>query len=372
MYCIGIARTICKETHMETRRSFMKKTGLAGIAGIIQSGKPPAFAQDMKLLKLSKLGLGSHNFLSRFKTPPSSFKEKVRCKPYAVWDDIPEVADAMKGSLFEKVMRDPVKLVEESDGVLVMHADYRKVFELAQPALEAGKPVFINRPFTATIADADETVRLAQAYDTPLMSASSLEFQPELQAIQQFVRDMGPLRAYEAYCCEPHFTWHFPHVINYAHAAFGGGIESTYFAGEYVMELRKWTLDKQPIGSSLCVLTYKSRNGQPPVIGMNHCGAQPGGYHIDVYAAQENKLFEADTKTLFDHMFFALHEFFVNRMVPRPYEAILEQHRALVAANVSRLTGRAVNLDSLGGNDALPYSDAIRRYIVNRTLNKKQ
>ncbi|MFC1528558.1 Gfo/Idh/MocA family oxidoreductase [Candidatus Latescibacterota bacterium] len=357
---------------METRRSFIGKTALAGIAGILESGKPPAFAEDTKLLKLSKLGLGSHNFLGRFKTPPERFKGKVLCKPYAVWDDIPGVAEAMKGNIFEKVMKDPVKVVKESDGVLIMHGDYRKVFELAQPALEAGKPVFINRPFTATIADAEETVRLARAYDTPLMSASSLEFQPEIIDMREFIKEKGPLRAYEAYCCEPHFTWHFPHVINYAHAALGSGIESAYFAGEYVMELRKWTLDKQPIGSSLCVLTYKPRDGQPPVVGMNHCGAQPGGYHIDVYAAQENRLFQADTKTLFDHMFYALHEFFVNRIIPRPYEAILEQHRTLVAANVSRITGKAIRLDSLGGNDALPYSESIRRYIVNRTLNKKQ
>ncbi|MCE5251978.1 twin-arginine translocation signal domain-containing protein [bacterium] len=357
---------------METRRSFMKKTALTGIAGILASGHAPVFARDMGMLKLSRLGLGSHNFLGRFKTPPESFKGPVKCKPYAVWDDIPEVADAMKGDLFEKVMRDPVEVVKESDGILVMHADYRKVFELAQPALEMGKPVFINRPFTATIADAEEAVRLARAYNTPLMSASSLEFQPEIMDMQKFIVDKGPLRAYEAYCCEPHFTWHFPHVINYAHAALGGGFESAYFAGDYVMELRSWTLDKKPIGSSLCVLTYKPREGQPPVIGMNHCGAQPGGYHIDVYCMQENKLFQADNKTLFDHMFTALHEFFVSRTVPRPYEAILEQHRALVAANVSRLTGKAVSLDSLGGEDALPYSEGIRRYIVNRTLNKKQ
>ena len=34
------------------------------------------------------------------------------------------------------------------------------------------------------------------------------------------------------------------------------------------------------------------------------------------------------------------------------------------AANVSRLTGRAVKLDSLGGDDALPYTDGIRQYVV--------
>ena len=357
---------------MKTRRTFLKNTTFLGIAGILASARAPAYIRDINLLKLSKLGLGSHNFLARFKTPPQAFQGKVLCKPYAVWDDNPEVAEAMKADLFEKVMKDPVEVVKESDGVLVMHADYRKVFELAQPALESGKPVFINRPFTATIADAEETVRLAQAYEAPLMSASSLEFQPEVVEMQQFIKEKGPLRAYEAYCCEPHFTWHFPHVINYAHAALGGEIESAYFSGEYVMELRKWTLDKQPIGASLCVLAYKPRDGETPIIGMNQCGTHPYGYHMNVYTVSENRLFQADNKTLFDHMFFNLHEFFVNRKIPRPYKAILEQHRTLVAANISRITGKAVKLDSLGGHDALPYSEGIRRYIVNRILNKKQ
>ncbi len=357
---------------MATRRSFIGSTALAGIAGVLESGRAPAFARDRGKLKVSRLGLGSHNFISRFKNPPAGFTGEVKVRPWAVWDDVPGVAEAMKGDLFEKVIDDPVELVKESDGVCVMHADYRKAFELAQPALEMGKPVFINRPFTGTITDAEETVRMARAYDAPLMSASSLEFQPEVVEMGAFIGEKGPLRAYEAYCCEPHFTWHFPHVINYAHAALGGGIESAWFGGDYVMELRKWTLDKQPIGSSVCVLTYKPRDGQPPIVGMNHCGAQPGGYHIDVYARQENRLFECDTATLFDHMFFALHEFFVKRKPPRPYEAILEQHRTLVALDRSRVTGKPVKLESLGGNDALPYSDGIRRYIVNRTLGKKQ
>lgn len=56
----------------------------------------------------------------------------------------------------------------------------RRLLELARQALEAGKPVFINRPFTASIADAEEAVRLAWQNDAPLMCASSLEFQAEI------------------------------------------------------------------------------------------------------------------------------------------------------------------------------------------------
>jgi len=358
---------------MESRRAFIKNTTLAGMAGILASGRAPVYAKDIKTIKIGQIGLGSHSFLLRFLNPPKSFKGTVRCKPNGVWDDIPGVAEVMSGRGYGKVYKDYVKLTKESDAVHIEHADYRKVFELAQPALETGKPVFINRPFTATIADAEEVVRLSKAYNTPVMSPSSLEFQPVVAEMQEFVKENGPIRAYEAYCPEPHFTWHFPHVINYAHAALGGGIESAYFTGDYVMSLEARQDRVRPMGASLCVLTYKTRNGEPPIIGMNHIGIHPGSYHIDIYTVKENRLFEAgmtDTVVM-EFMFYALYDFYAKRIQPRPHEALLEQHRALVAANVSRLTGRAVRLDNLGGNDALPYSESIRRWLVRNTLKRK-
>ncbi|MBT4485573.1 MAG: Gfo/Idh/MocA family oxidoreductase, partial [Candidatus Latescibacteria bacterium] len=212
---------------MHTRRTFMKNTAITGIGGILAAKTAPAFAQNLGLIKIGQLGLGSHNFLGRFANPPADVKDKIKCRPYAIWDDAPGVAEKLKKSQgFEKVLSDPVQLVKESDAVHVEHADYRRVLELARPALEMGKPVFINRPFASTITDAEEIVRLAKTNDAPLMSASSLEFQPEVTEMQKFAAEKGPVRTYEAYCPEQHFTWMFPHVINYAHAAFGGGIES--------------------------------------------------------------------------------------------------------------------------------------------------
>ena len=352
---------------MSTRRSFMQGATLAGIAGIVAAHRAPAFAQDTKIKKIGVLGLGSHSFAVRFKTRPEGYTKEILAKPYGVWDDNPKVADAMKGEVYEKVFRDPVQLAKECDCIHIEHADYRKVFELAQPGLEMGKPTFINRPFTATIADAEETVRLAKAYKAPLMSASSLEFGEEVPQMQAFMKEKGPIRAYEAYGPEGHFTWHLPHVINYAHAGLGGGIDFVYFAGDYEIDLRQFRNEKKPTGDTLCVLTYKPRDGQPPIIGMCHVNNYPGQFHVNVYAVKENRNFILQGKWDMN-MFDKLNDLYSFGKIPRPYEAILEQHRALVAANVSRLTGRAVKLDSLGGDDALPYTDGIRDYVVSRTL----
>ena len=356
---------------MAQKTSLVQKTTLAGIAGIVAAGKAPAYAQDMKLLKIGVLGLGSHNFAARFKNPPAEYTKKVLAKPYGIWDDYPGLAEFLKGDIYEKVYKDPVRLAKECDCIHIEHADYRKCLELAQPGLEMGKPTFINRPFTASIQDAEQIVRLAKAYNAPLMSASSLEFGEEVGDMHAFMKEKGPIRAYEAYGPEAHFTWHFPHVINYAHAALGGGIDTAYFTGHFGIDMRRWRVEKESIGESLCVLTYKPRNGEPPIIGMCHIGNYKGQFHMDVYAAKENRDFTLKGNWGMN-MFDKLNDLYSNRIIPRPYEAILEQHRALVAANVSRLEGAAVKLDSLGGQDALPYSDGIRLYVLSRFIESQK
>ena len=355
---------------MEDKQGKLKRIS-AGIAGIVSAGKAPAYAKDMNVLKLGVLGVGSHGFAAMFKNPPKEYPKEVRAKTYALWDDHPGLAKALQGKTYEKIFDDPVKLSNECDCLYIEHADYRMALELAQPGLEQGKPTFINRPLAASIEDAEEIIRLAKKYDAPVMSASELEFGSEVYEMQAFVREKGPVRAFEGYGAEAHFTWHFPHVLNYAHAALGGGIDSVYFTGHYGIDMRKWRVEKEKIGASLIVLTYEPRDGEPPIIGMCHIGNYPteNGYHIDVYGAKENRNFVLQGNWNLN-MFEKLNEFYSFRQIPRPYEAILEMHRILVAANVSRLKGCAVKLTSLGGQDELPYSDAIRRYVIDRALNR--
>ena len=148
-------------------------------------------------------------------------------------------------------------------------------------------------------------------------------------------------------------------------------ISPAFFTGTYNMDLGKWIDEHKPFGTSLCILTWESRDGHPPMIGMNHIGNYPGKFHINAFAVKENKMFSAGPK-LFEYMFHTLHDFYAERKIPRPYEAILEQHRALAATNISRLAGRAVRLDSLGGDDEVPYSEDIRWWVVRNFLKPRK
>jgi len=365
---------------MKSRRRFLYSTAAGGIAGIVAAGKAPAFAVETGLLKIGQLGLGGHNFALVFAR--DSYRSVVKARPYAFWDDYPGINDIFKKRGFEVTYDDPVDVVKNSDVICIEHHDYRRSLELARPALEMGKPVFIDRPFTASIYSAEEMIRLARKHDAPFMSCSSLELQPQLTEIAKFAEENGPVKSYECFCPEPMFQWMFPHVINFAHAALGGGIDTAYFAGDYIIEigdirgdrnLHRWVDPGRPLGDAVSVLTYKPRNVQPPIVGINHIGPGPGTYNLKVYADKASKNFvvgeRLDDPKIFAPMFYALNDFFATRKPPRPYEAILEQHRAHVATAVSRLTGHAVRLDSLGGDDALPYSPSARDWLNKSYFN---
>ena len=75
------------------------------------------------------------------------------------------------------------EVVEKSDAVFVLAPSNPEVHrELAEIPLKSGKPVFVDKPFAPSKADAEAMFELAAKHTTPLMSSSALRFSTELDA----------------------------------------------------------------------------------------------------------------------------------------------------------------------------------------------
>ena len=75
------------------------------------------------------------------------------------------------------------EVVEKSDAVFVLAPSNPEVHrELAEIPLKSGKPVFVDKPFAPSKADAEAMFELAAKHKTPLMSSSALRFSTELDA----------------------------------------------------------------------------------------------------------------------------------------------------------------------------------------------
>lgn len=96
---------------------------------------------------------------------------------------IDEYVAKLKGWGIEIVDKPEALLDMNLDGVLIEAVDGSVHLERAKPFLEAGMPLYIDKPFTCSSSDAKEILRLAKASDVPVFSTSSLRYGLEVQEV---------------------------------------------------------------------------------------------------------------------------------------------------------------------------------------------
>ena len=75
-------------------------------------------------------------------------------------------------------------MLPEVDGILLTSVDGRPHLEQAKPVIAAGKPLFIDKPMAASLADVLEMFRLAEENKVPIFSTSSLRYGTAIQTMR--------------------------------------------------------------------------------------------------------------------------------------------------------------------------------------------
>lgn len=151
--------------------------------------------------------------------------------------DIPSSADRLEG--FTQTLRDMdieivdsiEELLTQVDVVFLESVDGRPHLEQVKPVLAAGKPVFIDKPVAGCLADALEIYRLAQEYDVPCFSSSSLRFSPGILGMRnnEEVGDVLGCAAFGPCSLEPHHPdlyWYGVHGVEALFTIMGTGCVS--------------------------------------------------------------------------------------------------------------------------------------------------
>jgi Oxidoreductase family, NAD-binding Rossmann fold len=123
------------------------------------------------------------------------------------------------------------ELCNKVDAVLLESVDGRPHLSQVRPVFAAKKRVFIDKPFTASYADAREIVRLSRESGTPFFSSSSLRFASDLQAMKRDGKLGAILGAftYGPAPTEPHHPdlfWYGIHAVEMLYTLMGPGCES--------------------------------------------------------------------------------------------------------------------------------------------------
>lgn len=222
------------------RRKFIRNTAAAGLGLGIAGSLLPFMGKGAALSgkRIGIIGLDTSHCIA--------FTKDLNTLGVSEYDGYKITAAYPKGSLdiassvsrvpgyIDKVKANGVKIVDsiealldEVDVVMLETNDGRRHLDQAIPVLKSGKPVFIDKPIAASLADAMVIFELASHYKTPVFSASSLRFMSSAQEVVQ--GSIGKVLGADAYspCAleptHPDFFWYGIHGVELLYTVMGTG-----------------------------------------------------------------------------------------------------------------------------------------------------
>lgn len=232
-----------------------------------------------------------------------------------------------------KIVDSPEAVAEESDAILLESVDGRVHLEQFSRIASYGKPVFIDKPFAVSSADAKEIVALAKKNNVPLLSSSALRYAEGLSerlnddALGDIISadTFGPMAIVPT---QPGFFWYGIHSVEMIFAALGKGCVSvrTISSEDHDVIVGEWADGR--IGT-----VRGNRKGNNKFGGTIH--REKGSSFVDVYA---------NPKPYYASLLERVMKLFQNGEEDIDIEETLEVIRFIEAANESRETGKVVKL----------------------------
>ena len=122
------------------------------------------------------------------------------------------------------------QLLSQVDAVLLETNDGRPHLEQIRPVLQAGKPVFVDKPIAGSLTDAVTIFREAEQANVPIFSSSSLRYMPGAQEVRNGA--IGKVLGCDAYSpctlepTHPDLFWYGIHGVETLFTVMGSGCES--------------------------------------------------------------------------------------------------------------------------------------------------
>jgi len=157
--------------------------------------------------------------------------------------DLPSSWDRVKGyteqlrKMGVEIVPSIDELLKKVDAVFLESVDGRPHLKQARPVIAAHKPLFIDKPMAASLADVLTIFKLAEEAGTPVFSSSSLRYGSGVQAVREGTSPLGKacnVVASSPCPTEPHHPdlfWYGVHGVEMLFAIMGPGCKTVTRAG---------------------------------------------------------------------------------------------------------------------------------------------
>lgn len=143
-----------------------------------------------------------------------------------IWDvkknDAEEVARICG---IENVVDKKEDIIGKVDGIIIPDDTTLKHQKRAEPFLKAGLPIFIDKPLSPDVKEAEEIVESAKKYKTPMMSCSALRYAKETKEIREGKVDLGDILTGST-ICRGDLVFYGIHAFELLYSIVGRGIKS--------------------------------------------------------------------------------------------------------------------------------------------------
>lgn len=121
-----------------------------------------------------------------------------------IWtDDAADAPRVAKASLIEKVVSRPEEVIGEVDAVVIATDDGDDHVGRARPFVEAGLPVFVDKPMATNRADLEQFLKWHEE-GAVILSTSGMRYMPEMRQAAAHRAELGELRWITSFTCK---TW---------------------------------------------------------------------------------------------------------------------------------------------------------------------
>ncbi len=243
------------------------------------------------------------------------------------WTQEPAVTKALcEACLIPNPVEEPGEIIGEVDAVIIARDDFEKHWELARPFLEAGLPVFVDKP----LALSPDDLALFRPYllQGKLMSCSGMRFAREMDETRARLQEFGRLKLVR-----------------------GVVVNEWEKYGVHILEAILSMLSSRPISVASHPAEHTSvavEMDDGALVLIDALGSVPKVFRVDFFGSERSASHEiSDNFCMFRRMLWHFAQMIKSGKPPIPPERTLEIMRVLRAGVLAAQSERRVLLDDL-------------------------